>query len=127
VPRVWRDPARVFRATAIAEALSWLGLLTGMFFKYLVVQNPVGVKVFGPVHGALFVAYLAALLCVAARHRWGLGRVLVGAAAAVPPFTSVVFERWAARRDRARSVRSALSVPGSRADDEAAVSVTREA
>jgi integral membrane protein len=117
VPRVWRDPARVFRVTG-------LGLLTGMFFKYVVVQNPVGVKIFGPVHGALFVAYLAALLWVAARHRWGLGRLLVGAAAAVPPFASVVFERWAARRDR---VRPAPSVPGSRADDEAAVSVTREA
>lgn len=92
------DPARLFRVTAVAEALSWLGLLTGMFFKYVVVHNPIGVQVFGRIHGFLFVAYLAALLWMAARERWSLLRLLAGAAAAVPPFTSVLFERWAARR-----------------------------
>ncbi len=97
---MFRDPARLFRLTAVAEAFSWLGLLVGMFFKYVVVHNPIGVQVFGRLHGALFVAYLAALLWLARRERWGLLRVAVGAAAAVPPFTSLVFERWVARRRR---------------------------
>jgi integral membrane protein len=92
--------ASVFRITAVAEACSWFGLLVGMFFKYVVVHNEIGVKVFGPVHGGLFVAYLAALLWVAARERWRLGRLFLGAAAAIPPFTSVVFERWTAYRRR---------------------------
>lgn len=95
-------PAKVFRVAAVAEACSWLGLLIGMFFKYVVVENEIGVKVFGPVHGALFVIYLGSLLWVAVHERWGLGRTAVGAAAAIPPFTSVVFERWVA--DRRRSV-----------------------
>ena len=90
--------ASVFRVTAVAEACSWFGLLVGMLFKYVIAENEVGVKVFGPIHGALFVAYLGALLWVAAHERWSFGRVVVGAAAAVPPFTSVLFERWAAGR-----------------------------
>lgn len=93
-----RDPGRVFRVVAVAEALSWLGLLAGMLVKYVIGQNEIGVKVFGPVHGAMFVAYLVALLWVARAQRWGFGRLVLGAAAAVPPFTSVVFERWVARR-----------------------------
>ena len=93
-----RDPIRVFHLTAYAEAGSWFGLLVGMFFKYVVVQNPVGVKIFGPIHGFLFVAYLVALLWVAHREKWGLARVTVGALASIPPFTSLIFERWTARR-----------------------------
>lgn len=94
-----RDPAaRTFRVVAVAEACSWLGLLVGMFFKYVTVLNPIGVKIFGPIHGALFVAYLVSLAWVARRERWGFWRLVFGAAAAVPPFTSVVFERWVAAR-----------------------------
>jgi integral membrane protein len=94
------DPARLFRIAAVAEACSWLGLLTGMLIKYVVVHNPIGVKIFGPVHGALFVAYLVALVWVAHRERWGLPRLAAGALAAVPPFTSLLFERWVAHRRR---------------------------
>jgi integral membrane protein len=95
---VFRDPIRVFRLIAIAEACSWLGLLIGMLFKYSLAHDPIGVKVFGPIHGTLFIAYLATLLWLARRERWGWPRLVVGAAAAVPPFTSVIFERWVARR-----------------------------
>lgn len=99
--------AKVFRVTAVAEACSWLGLLIGMLFKYVVVENEIGVKVFGPIHGALFVAYLSALLWVAVHERWRLGRIAVGAAAAIPPFTSVIFERWVAEKRAATPVRTA--------------------
>jgi integral membrane protein len=92
------DPARAFRFIAIAEAGSWLGLLIGMLFKYVIADNPIGVRVFGPIHGGLFLAYLGVVLLLARRERWSWGRLVVGAAAAVPPFTSVLFERWAARR-----------------------------
>ncbi|MCW2640193.1 MAG: hypothetical protein JWP76_2499 [Dactylosporangium sp.] len=103
---MFRDPARTFRLTAVAEAFSWLGLLISMLFKYALAHNPIGVKVFGPIHGMLFIAYLATLLWLSRRERWGLPRLVVGAAAAVPPFTSVIFERWVARR-RAASVPAA--------------------
>ena len=65
--------ARTFRAVAIAEACSWIGLLIGMAFKYLVVFDDVGVRVFGPIHGALFVAYVVVALVTARAFRWSIG------------------------------------------------------
>ncbi|MCG5213564.1 DUF3817 domain-containing protein [Streptosporangium sp. KLBMP 9127] len=84
---------RLFRALAIAEACSWAGLLVGMFFKYVLVGDDLGVKIFGPVHGALFVAYAVAVLAAARQVGWSTGTVILGLACAVPPFTTVWFER----------------------------------
>ncbi len=92
---------RWFRYAAIAETISWVGLLIGMFFKYVVVKNDIGVFVFGRVHGAMFVFYLATMLWTAKVHRWGFGRLVVGGAASIPPFLGLLFERWVAKRDAA--------------------------
>ncbi|WBB70881.1 DUF3817 domain-containing protein [Micromonospora sp. WMMD812] len=89
---------KLFVGAAIAEACSWLGLLVGMAVKYGPPGNEVGVKIFGPIHGGLFVAYLVLVLAVARRHRWSLLATAVALVCAVPPFATVVFERWASRR-----------------------------
>ncbi|MFC3502329.1 DUF3817 domain-containing protein [Micromonospora krabiensis] len=89
---------RLFVGAAIAEACSWLGLLVGMAVKYGPPANELGVKIFGPVHGGLFVVYLVLVLAVARRHRWSLLATVVALACAVPPFATLVFERWASRR-----------------------------
>lgn len=91
-------PATRFRLVAIAEAVSWAGLLTGMFFKYVVVHNEIGVQIFGPIHGGVFIAYVAIALWVSRPLGWSTGTTLIGLAASIPPFASVWFERWAARR-----------------------------
>jgi integral membrane protein len=97
-------PFRLFRLAAFAEAVSWTGLLIGMVFKYLVVKNEIGVKVFGPIHGVLFLCYLAAVLALwtairrAGTPRWGRGVLVLGILASIPPFGTLVFERWAVRR-----------------------------
>jgi integral membrane protein len=89
--------ARVFRAVAIAEACSWAGLLIGMFFKYVVVGDDIGVKVFGPIHGALFVAYVLVTVLVARTFRWTLAATLIALVASVPPLATLWFERRARR------------------------------
>lgn len=91
-------PATRFRLVAVAEAISWAGLLIGMFFKYIVVQNEIGVQIFGPIHGAVFLAYVAIALWVRRPLGWSNGTTLIGLAASIPPFASLWFERWAARR-----------------------------
>lgn len=89
-----------FRIVAIAEAISWLGLFIGMYFKYGAVDNPIGVKIFGPIHGAIFVLYLlAALLCIRPL-KWGVGTTLLALVASVPPFFTLIFEMWASRTGR---------------------------
>ena len=93
---------RAFVAVAIAEALSWAGLLTGMYVKYLTDAGDLGVRVFGPVHGGLFLTYLVLTLLLARRQGWSRGTTLVGLACAVPPFATLAFERWATRSGRLR-------------------------
>ena len=68
-----RSTAGRFRLVALAEAVSWVGLLTGMYFKYLgSPRTEIGVKVFGMVHGLVFIAF--ADHCRAGRHRLLLER-----------------------------------------------------
>jgi integral membrane protein len=90
--------ARVFRVVAIAEACSWIGLLIGMAFKYLVVFDDLGVRVFGPIHGALFVAYVVVALVTARAFRWRPTTTVLALLASIPPAATVCFERRAVRR-----------------------------
>ncbi|MDT5152965.1 MAG: hypothetical protein QOI01_4698, partial [Mycobacterium sp.] len=50
-----------FRLIAFAEAVTWVGLLIGMYFKYLgTPRTEVGVKIFGMAHGLVFIAFVVA-------------------------------------------------------------------
>ncbi|HEY0487149.1 MAG TPA: DUF3817 domain-containing protein [Mycobacteriales bacterium] len=92
-----RTLVTLFRTAAIAEAISWAGLLAGMFFKYVVVHDQIGVKVFGPIHGCVFLLYLLSVLLVRQPLGWNGRRTLTGLLAAIPPFATVWFERRALR------------------------------
>ncbi len=105
-------PVGRFRAVAIAEAISWAGLLIGMFFKYVVVGTGVGVSIFGPVHGALFLLYVVVALVTWPIMRWSTGVGVLALAAAIPPFGSWVFERWALRTGRLVNPPEAEAAPG---------------
>ncbi|MFD1146729.1 DUF3817 domain-containing protein [Saccharothrix hoggarensis] len=99
------SPVGRFRLLALAEAVSWAGLLIGMFFKYVVVGNEIGVKIFGPIHGAIFVGYVLVTLMLA--QRWDRRTLVLGLVASIPPFGTVVFERWANRTGRLTEAPSA--------------------
>ncbi|HEV7194148.1 MAG TPA: DUF3817 domain-containing protein [Jatrophihabitantaceae bacterium] len=60
---------RAFRAVAVAEALSWLALIVATIVKYAA-DHPLGVHILGPIHGVLFLAYVALALRARAEHRW---------------------------------------------------------
>ncbi|MGC7097736.1 DUF3817 domain-containing protein [Amycolatopsis lurida] len=94
------SPAGRFRLLALAEAVSWAGLLIGMFFKYVVVGNEIGVKIFGPIHGVVFVAYVIIALLVRESLRWDARTTVLALIASIPPFGTVLFERWATRTGR---------------------------
>ncbi|MFF5083705.1 DUF3817 domain-containing protein [Actinoplanes sp. NPDC000266] len=91
-------PYKIFRIAAVAEAFSWAGLLVGMYLKRVTETTDLGVYIFGRVHGLLFVVYIAAAIWTARAERWSLLRTLAGLAASIPPFTSLIFERWVAKR-----------------------------
>ncbi|MSR29577.1 MAG: DUF3817 domain-containing protein [Phycisphaerales bacterium] len=87
-----------FRLAAIAEAWSWAGLLAGMCFKYLIVLDPIGVQIMGPIHGILFITYLIATFQAAKEYRWSSRARFLALLAAIPPFTTWLFERVAMKR-----------------------------
>jgi integral membrane protein len=91
-------PVGRFRLFAIAEAWSWAGLLLGMLFKYVVVKNPIGVQIMGPVHGLLFVLYAIFTIEAMMHLRKPIWVLVLGLLAAFPPFTTWWFERWVLRR-----------------------------
>jgi integral membrane protein len=93
----------LFVTVAVAEAVSWAALLTGMFFKYVVVRDEIGVKIAGPVHGFLFMAYLAVTVVQARLAGWRWWVTLVALVCAIPPFATLVFERWARSRGLLRA------------------------
>ncbi|MCZ2815741.1 DUF3817 domain-containing protein [Modestobacter sp. VKM Ac-2984] len=103
MPAALTDPrrvARVFRAVAIAEAVSWVLLLAGMFVKRVLDASELGVQVFGPVHGAVFVVYVVVTLVAWRVLRWTPVTGLLALAASVPPLVTIWFERWARRTGR---------------------------
>ena len=90
-------PRRLFRALATAEAVTWALLLTGMAAKYTGLTE-LGVRVFGMLHGVVFIGYCLAVLLVGLDRRWPVARLALGLAAAVPPFATLPFERYAEAR-----------------------------
>ncbi|TFV67741.1 UNVERIFIED_ORG: DUF3817 domain-containing protein [Bacillus sp. AZ43] len=92
-----RTVATAFRVVAVAEAFSWVGLLIGMFIKYVPETTELGVKIFGPIHGGIFVAYVVVALVAARVLRWSAGTTLLALVASVPPLATIWFERRATR------------------------------
>jgi integral membrane protein len=95
-----RTAATAFRIVAVAEALSWLGLLAGMYVKHVAQTSELGVQVFGPIHGGIFLAYVLVALVAGRVLRWNARTTLLALAASVPPLVTVVVERWASRTGR---------------------------
>lgn len=103
IARFFTDPDIVrpaFRFVAFAEAASWAGLLLGMYMKYLGSGAEWGVTVFGPIHGVLFLVYIVVAIVAWRAFGWGLRVGVLAILAAVPPFTTIVFDLWAERTGR---------------------------
>lgn len=87
----------LFRAIAVTEACTWAGLLVGMSFKYLINGVETGVHIFGPLHGAAFIAYVGITLLAARTFGWRMPVLLTALAASIPPLATWPFEAWADR------------------------------
>jgi integral membrane protein len=95
-----RTAATAFRIVAVAEALSWVGLLAGMYVKYVPETTELGVQVFGPIHGGIFLAYVAVTVLAGRVLRWSPRVTALALICSIPPLATVWFERLATRNDR---------------------------
>lgn len=108
-----RRAAAWFRLVAFAEALSWVGLLAGMYFKYLgSPRTEIGVKIFGPVHGGIFVAFLVAAFFAGIALQWRPGTWLLALLGSIVPLGSVIFLMWADRTGRMTAPPAEIGTPG---------------
>lgn len=93
---------KTFRYVALAEATSFLLLLIAAVVKRTD-GNEAGVHILGPIHGLLFVAYVAIALMIRADQGWSPKAtfwILVGA---VLPFGGYVVDWWLLREQRRRA------------------------
>lgn len=103
-------PAKRFRLVAIWEAITWLALLIAMFFKW-VLGHEEAIRIPGMVHGiAGFMLFVVVALATAWSLKWDLKTIFLALVSSVPPFGTIVFERWAVRTGRLGE----LSDPASR-------------
>lgn len=91
----------MFRLAALGEAVGWTLLIIGILLgKYVLPGNPVPVAIAGRIHGTLFLVYIAAVMVMSPSQGWNLRRTIVAGIASVPPYGSLMFEQWAARKRR---------------------------
>jgi integral membrane protein len=88
-----------FRWVALIEATTFLALLVATVIKHSD-GGATGVQILGPIHGALFIAYVINVVAIRGEQGWD-GKVtfwiLVGA---VLPFGGYVVDWWLARERR---------------------------
>ena len=104
------------RWVAVAEATSFLALLMATAIKYSA-DAPLGVTILGPIHGALFLAYVALAVMVWKPAGWSTATGIAVLVGAVLPFGGFVVDR----RDPARR-RAGDRVEGGRAEAQPAAS-----
>lgn len=85
---------KLFATAALVEALTWTGLLVGMYMKYVSGTTDLGVWLFGRLHGLAFLGYVVVTVLVGARLRWPMWALLVALLAAVPPLLTWPVEFW---------------------------------
>lgn len=86
-----------FRKVAFWEGVSWVVLLfIAMPIKYGL-GNEMGVKVVGPIHGGLFVAYVIFLIMAAMEYDWPFKKSALGFVASLVPFGPFIFDKQLVR------------------------------
>ncbi len=87
---------RNFRTVALLEATSFLLLLVASYFKNFQDQAT-GVTILGPIHGVLFLAYVALALGLREEQGWSARTTVLILAGAILPFGGYFVDRWLER------------------------------
>lgn len=96
---MFRTPHSLFRALAVAEAVSWTLLIAGLVARAATGWAP-GVTIGGGIHGFVFLSYGATVVLVALNNRWRVGPTVVALISAVVPYATIPTELWLQRTGR---------------------------
>lgn len=84
---------KIFKTVAFAEGISLLVLLfLAMPLKYCFAM-PVFVKVFGMMHGILFITYIILAILLSQKDNWSFKKFFVISLAAIVPFGTFYVEK----------------------------------
>lgn len=92
-------PKSLYRAVAIAEAITWTLLIATLIIRAVTGFAP-AVSIAGGIHGFVFLAYGATAVLTAINQRWGLGLGALAVVTAVVPYATIPFDLWAQRSGR---------------------------
>lgn len=84
------SPRTLFRSFALAEMVTWAGLIAALILRAFDFANLVPIA--GGIHGFVFLCYSATTIFVWVNQRWRLSVGLTGLLLAVVPFATVPFE-----------------------------------
>ncbi len=87
---MFRSPLTLYRTVAIAEAVSWTLLITGLILRATV----------GGIHGFVVLAYAATTVLVAKNQHWTARPTILALIATVVPYATVPLEVWLHRSGR---------------------------
>lgn len=102
-PRASRlSPKRLYRVLAIAEAITWTLLISGLIIRATIGEEDgaIFVTIGGGVHGFVFLAYAATAVLTSVNQRWGVGLGMLAVVTAVVPYATIPFDIWAHRTGR---------------------------
>lgn len=98
-----KDNFTALRWTALFEGTSLLLLLfVAMPLKYYADMSE-AVKIVGPIHGILFLAFIGIVLWHFLKSELGLVKTLLGFVASIIPFGTFVFTAKAIAQDKAKA------------------------
>ena len=91
-------PKTLYGFVAVAETVTWTGLILAMIVRY-------GFDTYGPwffvagiSHGTVFLAYCTVAVVVGWNQRWSAGRIGLAWLSAIPPYLTIPFDRGLTRR-----------------------------
>jgi integral membrane protein len=96
---VFRTPLSLFRTLAIAEAISWTLLITGLILR-ATADLAIAVTIGGGIHGFVFLSYGVTAVLVAKNQRWGAGPTAIAVGSAIVPYATIPTELWLHRSGR---------------------------
>lgn len=96
---MFRTPTSLFRALAIAEAVSWTLLITALIVR-AASGFAIGVTIAGAIHGFVFLSYGATAVLLALHQRWTAWPTVAAIGSAVIPYATIPTELWLARTGR---------------------------
>jgi integral membrane protein len=92
-------PRTLFRAVAIAEAVTWTLLIGGLVLR-ATTGWALGVTIGGGIHGFVFLAYAGIALLVGIDRRWSPGLVVLAVAVAIVPYATIPLDLALDRRGK---------------------------